>query len=893
MDRGAFMRPTDTELRTFQEEVALKYQLYNGLFLTLPFEGMTDTGTQLPLFAAFCKAQLAKGASPRAIVDEFLEGHLGKRDPADKIRTLFLFLQFVERQVVLFDALEDAAFDRVHDIDGAGSLSHLLKRVQEAGAEARLKEELQNYKVRIVLTAHPTQFYPQPILGIISELGDALRRNALQEIHELLKQMGKTRFQNRTRPSPLEEARRLIWRLENVFYRSLPEIQARLVAALPEGERDPFALGPKVELGFWPGGDRDGNPFVTVEVTLAVARQLKASILRLYLADLQLLRRRLTFDGVSDQLAVIEARLRATSGENAPGESDVGRPGGMVPYAAADDLLADLRRVREDLLARHGGLFLDRLDLLLHKIQIFGFHFASMDLRQDSRVLSRALRAVLAATCGHWSARSAWVAGHYDEATEEERVAFLEKLLLRRRVPPVPEGLALDPVTADALACFPVARAIQAENGERGLHRFIVSNCRGPLDVLEVFALATLSGWPPEQFHLDVVPLFEMIEDIEQAAETLGALYPHPLYAAHLKRRGSRQTVMLGFSDGTKDGGYVTANWVIHQAKERLTSVSRRFGIQVVFFDGRGGPPGRGGGNTHKFYRSLGPRIEARELQVTIQGQTISSNFGTTASARYNIEQLFTAGLEPKLFPPSEPDFRPEDSQLFDRLSQAAAEAYRRLKTDPSFLAYLEEVTPLRYYEHLTIASRPTRREGASVLRFEDLRAIPFVGAWTQMRQNVPGFYGFGSALRRLFDEGRKNDLCQLCRRSLFFRTLVENAMMSLSKSNFSLTRYLQDDPRFGPISKLIEDEATLSRDLLRELTGEEKLLETAPALRESIRIREQLILPLLVIQHAAMAVLRELEAHPSAQPPQALETYRKMVVKAMAASINAARNAA
>jgi phosphoenolpyruvate carboxylase len=887
------MQRADTLLKTFQEEVALKYQLYNGLFLTLPFEGMTDIGAQLPLFAAFCKDRLEEGAPPRAIVDEFLEERLGKRDLCEKARTLFLFLQFVERQVVLFDALEDAAFDRVHDLDGVGSLAHLVQRVEEARLGARLREELQSYQARIVLTAHPTQFYPQSILGIISELGDALRRNALDEIQELLQQMGKTRFQNRTRPSPLEEARRLIWRLENVFYRTLPEIQARLVASLPEAERDPFALGPKVELGFWPGGDRDGNPFVTVDVTLAVARELKASVLRLYLEDLRLLRRRLTFDGVSEKLAVIEARLRATSGESARADAGDGGPGGPAPYPTAEDLLADLRSVREELVSRHDGLFLDRLDLFLHKVRLFGFHFATMDLRQDSRVLSRALRLVLAAGREHWDARAARVAENYGEASDGEKIALLEEILLRRRVPPLPRGLGLDPVTADALACFPVARAIQTENGERGLHRFIVSNCRGPVDVLEVFALAALSGWPPEQFRLDVVPLFEMIEDLERAGPTMRLLYSLPLYAAHLRRRGSRQTVMLGFSDGTKDGGYVTANWVIYQAKERITEVSRSLGLRVVFFDGRGGPPARGGGNTHKFYRSLGPQIETGELQVTIQGQTISSNFGTTSSARYNVEQLFTAGLEPKLFPAAEPDLRPEDSALLGRLSQAAAEAYRRFKADPSFLEYLEEVTPLRYYGQLTIASRPARRDAAPALRFEDLRAIPFVGAWSQMRQNIPGFYGFGTALRRLFDEGRKEDLCELCRRSLFFRTLVENAMMSLSKSNFPLTRHLRDDPRFGRFWKLIEDEATLSRDLLKELTGEGKLLETAPALRESIRIREQLILPLLVIQHGAMAAIRDLEANPSAPPSEALETYRKIVVKAMAANINAARNSA
>ncbi|HKP96231.1 MAG TPA: phosphoenolpyruvate carboxylase [Fibrobacteria bacterium] len=907
------MTRMDPRLQAFNELVAMKYQLYNGLFLGLPFEDLADTGVQLPLFAKACREKLQAGKSPAEIVEQFFRERPGKIGFEAKLKFLFKFLQLVERQVVLFDALEDAAFSKVNDVGGPGSLAHFLARVQDQRKRDLLDGVLEDYKIRIVLTAHPTQFYPDSILGIITDLSEAISRDQLPVINDLLLQMGKTRFQNRQRPTPLEEARSLIWYLEHIFYRTLPAISDRLVAALADDRQDPFLHGPKVELGFWPGGDRDGNPYVTSDVTMKVAQALKASILNQYLLDVEKLLGRLTFDGVIQRLHAMRDRLEETLAQGPNG------------YASPEDLIRDLRPLRKEITENHQGLFVDRLDEFIYKVQTFGFHFAALDLRQDSRVHAAALEEIFSCLAqGHGvpaerpQRKGSWPRGGEENAdavaaareaaelrsemkgyaglTGEGKLAFLEKCL---RAPDLRADfgtLEIEPLALDTLVSLSVAWSIQKSNGERGLSRYVISQSNSALNVLEVMVLARMAGCAPGQIPLDIVPLFETIDDLKHAEAIMRRLYALPAYAEHLARRGGSQTIMLGFSDGTKDGGYITANWSIHKAKRDLTRVSREAGVRVTFFDGRGGPPARGGGNTHKFYRSLGADIEHGEIQLTIQGQTISSNFGTPEAARFNVEQLLTAGLEDKLFPPDSPDLSPEDIRLLDRLSEHSLDAYLRFRQDPLFLPYLEEMTPLSYYNMLNIASRPTRRKSAS-LRFEDLRAIPFVGAWSQMKQNIPGFYGVGVGLAKLFATrrpgGGKRRLEELYRSSLFFRTLVENAMMSLSKSYFPLTRYLEKDRKYSRFWRRIFKEATEAKVLLKEVTGQQKLMENNLAVRESIHLRESIILPLLVIQQYAMGMVKAVRKNPEAHPKGALEAYAKMVVKSMAANINAARNSA
>ena len=407
---------------------------------------------------------------------------------------------------------------------------------------------------------------------------------------------------------------------------------------------------------------------------------------------------------------------------------------------------------------------------------------------------------------------------------------------------------------------------------------------------MEALALFKLSGW--ENPTVDIVPLFEIIDDLKKAHEVMEQLYTDVNYAKHLKQRNNKQTIMLGFSDGTKDGGYLMANWSIYKAKQMISAVSRKYGIKVVFFDGRGGPPARGGGKTHKYYASQGPDIENNEIQLTIQGQTISSNFGTLNSCRFNLENLLTAGVSSELFNADKNKLSEQDIQTLDNLSEIGFEKYLEFKKHPKFVPYLEEMSTLKYYAMANIGSRPSKRNNSDQLNFADLRAIPFVGSWSQLKQNVPGFYGVGAALKHYEVTGQWEKVHTLYHSSLFFRTLLENSMMSLAKSFLPLTAYMKEDSEFGAFWSLISEEFNETKRLLLKIAGHKELMENYPDGKASIAAREQIVLPLLVIQQYALLKIKELKK--SQKPDEALiATYEKIVTRSLFGNTNASRNSA
>jgi phosphoenolpyruvate carboxylase len=421
----------------------------------------------------------------------------------------------------------------------------------------------------------------------------------------------------------------------------------------------------------------------------------------------------------------------------------------------------------------------------------------------------------------------------------------------------------------------------------------VISNTRHALDVISVLSIIRWTTGATD--NVDVVPLFETIDDLAHAGKVMEELYQNETYIHHLTSRDRLQTIMLGFSDGTKDGGYLRANWSIFRAKEELTAISRKHGIRVLFFDGRGGPPSRGGGNTHKFYSSQGPTIESQEVQLTIQGQTVSSNFGSHDAAVYNIEQLFSAGIENAVFVDRDvikgkhPSLLNEEQRdLLDKMANESYRSYAQLKQRPEFLTYLQEVGTLEYYGGTNIGSRPVKRGQKTALTLDSLRAIPFTGSWSQMKQNVPGFYGFGTAIQAMQSQQKFEDVRSLYRDSRFFQTLVGNSMQSLSKSFFPLTAYLKDDPEFGDFWKLLHKEYELTVNQLLEISDQEKLMDDAPVIRQSIRIREQIVLPLLTIQQAA---LQKIRSGLLTEEQEAL--WRKVVLRTMYGIINAGRNVA
>jgi phosphoenolpyruvate carboxylase len=857
--------PQNAALQQFKTQVGIKFQLYNSLFTSLPFHRIEKTGILLSLLSSNCEEGYRRNLSPVQIIDDFFERHTTYGTTQERLDLLFRFVQYVERQVVLFDALEDAAFRDVNDMSGAGTLKQLETEVRQAQLEGRMTEKLKDFAVRLVLTAHPTQFYPGSVLGIINDLSRAVSENNVGQINTYLQQLGKTPFFKKQKPTPYDEAVSLIWYLENVFYPACGRIITQMRTQFPDVMAEDGY--PVIQMGFWPGGDRDGNPFVTAETTLRVAEALRGSIIKCYYMEVRRLKRRLTFEGVEAPLQELERKLY----------DNIFIPG-MRTELSKEEILSTLTQIRETMLYQHNGLFMSMVDSLMNKVRLFGLYFASLDIRQDSSIHGKVLEQLSEAGLGLPKGYSGLSAAEQEACLAAVSAGISEETIV--------EGMA-----GETLASIRAIRRIQALNGEAGAGRYIISQCNSARHLMEVLALFVLAGWDRESITVDIVPLFETIDDLLHAERIMESLYSLPAYRDHLSRRGNRQTIMLGFSDGTKDGGYLMANFSIYRAKEELTRISRQYGIDVVFFDGRGGPPARGGGKTHKFYASLGRNIANREIQLTVQGQTVSSNFGTVDAAQFNIEQLLHAGLSNDLLSAHPVTMEASDHLLLEELSKVGYEAYVQLREHPHFLDYLGHASPLRFYAETNIGSRPAKRGGVGRLSLKDLRAIPFVGAWSQLKQNVTGYYGVGTALKRMDEAGRFSEVKHLYQQSPFFKTLIDNCEMAMQKCFFPLTRFLSDHPVYGEIWQKIHGEYELTRRYIFLMSGKHELMADYPVEQLSVQMRERIVMPLTTIQQYAITRVRELEERRIQSPEK--EVYEKLVMRCSFGIINAGRNSA
>lgn len=856
------------KIERFNRDVLSKYHIYNSVFITLPFDSIDNTGVLLPLFTETCETGFKKQETPKEIFDFFSNKFLNNASETEKIDLMFRFIQYIERQIVLFDAIEDAAFPEVNNMEGRGSLRDIKEKSDAKEKDDELIQFLEDFNVRTVLTAHPTQFYPGPVLGIINDLTEAIRQNDLLQIKQLLAQLGKTPFIQNEKPNPYDEAVSLIWYLENVFYATSGEIVHYLQKNILNGNAIQNQL---IKLGFWPGGDRDGNPFVTTEITLKVAERLRTSILKCYYVEMRNLKRKLTFSGVDTLVAELEHKLYRS----------VFYSKGEI-YITLEELLSQLNTIRSIIIEKHQSLYLDELEALLVKINLFGFHFATLDIRQNSKIHNVVFKDVVNFCL---NSDSNVFPKNYFELTENEKISILSKVKGDLN----PSDFENE-ITRSTLESVQAIKTIQENNGEEGANRYIISNNESALNVMETFAMIRLNDW--EDPTVDIIPLFESVDDLQNAHSIMEQLYTNPEYSKHLQARGNKQTIMLGFSDGTKDGGYLMANWSIYQAKISLTEISRKYGIKAIFFDGRGGPPARGGGKTHKFYASLGPKIENNEIQITVQGQTISSNFGTLDSCRYNIENLLSAGVTNQVFSKEKNELTVEETQILTQLADLGYEKYLNFKNHPKFIPYLEKMSTLKYYSKTNIGSRPSKRSKSESLDFADLRAIPFVGSWSQLKQNVPGFFGVGTALKHFEDTNQWDKVSDLYHNSLFFKTLLENSMMSLAKSFLPLTAYMRNDPEFGEFWQIIYDEFSETKRMLLKIAGHKTLMENYPDGIASIQIRERIVLPLLTIQQYALLRINELNKD-AAKNEELIKVYEKIVTRSLFGNTNASRNSA
>ena len=841
--------------KEFEKLVKNKFNVYNSLFLNLPYLNISSVGMLIPLLHNVCKQGLDTGKDPLETLDSFFSIHTNIKTEQEKIDFMFRVIQYVERQVVLYDSVEDAAFSQLLTLDNNLSLKdyiHLLDSKKDGDSGFK---KLSTFSTRIVLTAHPTQFYPPSVLDIIARLKVLITKNDINEIDVTLRQLGLTSLINAKKPTPFDEAKNIIYFLRNVYYDAVIELYSNIKKTIQNSDFD----NPNIlQFGFWPGGDRDGNPFVTSETTKNVADDLRMNLMKCYYRDIKNLQKKLTFKEVEDIIASLRARLYMTMFD----------PSKTIQI---EEIIDPLYRLKEVLINNYSSLYIEELEDLIDKVKIFKTHFAALDIRQNHIIHKKTVEEILK--------KEKLIKDSLDELEQDELIS----ILLHQKIE-VNADQYEEEIVKDTIRTIAQLKDIQHKNGEEGCNRYVISHSEDSLSVLFVYSLLKWCCWGEEKITMDIIPLFESMEAMANSEFIMKELFNIQEYRNHISQRRNTQTVMLGFSDGTKDGGYLQANWSIFKTKENLTAICDQYDIKAIFFDGRGGPPARGGGKTHRFYASQSEKIANHAIQLTIQGQTITSRYGTKEQFLFNCEQLLTAGLSHSLSGIGN-IISNESRQLIEELAQKSFVKYKALKNHKMFVPYLENKSTLKYYSEANIGSRPAKRGNQDKLEFEDLRAIPFVGSWSQLKQNVPGYFGVGTAIKSLIDDGKLNELKQLFADVPFFKALILNSMMSLSKCYFELTSYIAKDEEYKDFWNILFEEYKLSKEMTLLISQYSVLMEKEPVSKNSIEIREHIVLPLLVIQQYA---LQKLENNSDYR-----RNYQKIVKRSLYGNINASRNSA
>ncbi|MBU4609474.1 phosphoenolpyruvate carboxylase [Achromobacter sp. GG226] len=793
----------------------------------------------------------------------------------------------------------------------AGSLKGALKRLSEAGIDRdAIVQTLAHSYIAPVLTAHPTEVQRKSLLD--AERGIAqllLQRESLppgdlpaneEQVRACVTQLWQTRLLRTSKLSVADEIDNALSYYEATFLRQIPRLYRDLEQQLGDSELPSF-----FHMGQWIGGDRDGNPFVTAD-TLDYALRHQAEVaLRFYLTEVHALGRDLSMsatlvkvtpemqalaDASPDKdehrqdepyrraLTGVYARLAATLFALTGGQAARHAVAPQNPYLTAEEFLADLRVIRASLQANHSGALVpQRLGPLVRAVDVFGFHLATVDLRQSSDKHEEVVAELLA------HARQEADYSALDEAAKRELLLRLINDARPLRV----AGAVYSEHTESELAIFAAARHMRERFGARAIRHYIISHTESVSDLLEVLLLQKEAGLMtgplspelaeqavegPAHAQLIVVPLFETIEDLRQAAPIMREFYALPGIADMLRRSGGEQDIMLGYSDSNKDGGIFTSNWELYRAERALAALFAEGepgeGITMRLFHGRGGTVGRGGGPSYDAILAQPPGTVRGQIRLTEQGEVIASKYANPEIGRRNLETLVAATLEATLLP----EAKPVPEAFLDTaalLSQASMDAYRKLVYEtPGFTDYFFAATPIREIAGLNIGSRPASRKPSQ--KIEDLRAIPWGFSWGQCRLTLPGWFGFGSAVEAYLAggtgkagkkdsrESRERCLKQMYREWSFLRTLLSNMDMVMAKSDLALAhRYaglVPDAKLRKKIFSAIEAEWQRTQDALTLITGESDRLAGNPALARSIKHRFPYIDPL---HHLQVELLR------------------------------------
>ena len=791
---------------------------------------------------------------------------------------------------------------RAHDIAGspprAGSLTHALDRLAADGVGPQALADLLGHALLApVLTAHPTEVQRQSLIHnhrLIARLLDERDRLQLTpdeaednatRLADAVLRMWQTRMLRPVRLNVIDEVRNGVSYFEETFFNELPRVHLQAERQLAQrfpGQR--WRLPPFFRIGSWIGGDRDGNPFVTADTLRHAMRIQSAAALAHYRAEVHALGGELALSELlvrptpallalagqspdhspqrADEpyrraLVGIYARLAATGQRLDPQAHTQTQPQTPVspgvaaaqPYATPDELGAELA-VLSDSLRSHGSAALaaGRLARLERAVQVFGFHLAPIDLRQNADVHVQTVAELLA---------QAGRCADYLALAEAERVDLLAAELASAR-PLRSPYLDYGEQTRGELAIFDAARDIRATHGPAAIVNCIISKTDAPSDMLELALLLKESGLlhPGAAPRLDVnlIPLFETIDDLRQSAATMDALFSLPAYRALVAARGDEQEVMLGYSDSNKDGGFLTSGWALYQAEIALVRVCQAHGVRLRLFHGRGGSVGRGGGPSYHAILAQPPGAVSGQIRLTEQGEVISAKYGTPESGRRNLEVLLAATLEASLARPGDTTADAPFHAVMDELSQRAFQAYRALVYEtPGFATYFQQSTVVSEIAALNIGSRPSARKASQ--RIEDLRAIPWVFSWSQCRLMLPGWYGFGSAVEGYLREHPEAlaTLRQMAKSWSFFASLLSNMDMVLAKTDLAIaSRYAElvvDVQLRTQVFERLCAEWELTRRHLLAILEQDDFLAENRTLAQSLRLRSPYMDPLNHLQ--------------------------------------------
>ena len=851
-----------------------------------------------------CKAWRAGDEGALAQIQAMVPTLFSDMDDAEEVlkafTTYFQLVNLAGEQQRVYVLRERAITAEEEGIPRRESIAGAIARLSEEGiTAAELNAILGELFISPVLTAHPTESRRRTVLQLLNAMAEALFRQDLTDLTPeekdeasrvlresvlLMWQSDETRDR---RPTVLDEVRNGMYFFERTIFYLLPRIYADLERALARyypGET--FDVPSFLRYGSWIGGDRDGNPFVTLRVTEDVLHTHKELILRLYNVEMDKLYHELSQSthrvGVSpeltasleedlklvpeDEMDVLQRfhlepyrlkcilmfrRLRATRAENEqPWDDKASNP---RAYRSVDDFLTDLLVLDDSMRRFKGELVADgRLARLIRQVRIFGFHLAGLDVRQHSRRHRAAVAEVFARY---------HIFADYAALAEADKVAVLTREILNER--PLTAQLNFTDETNETLRVLRLIRRAHEEVDTEAIQTYIISMTTAVSNVLEVLLLAKDAGLFGK---IDIAPLFETVDDLEAAPRLMTQLYENDAYRRHLKLRHDAQQIMIGYSDSNKDGGYLQANWMLFQAQRTLAQTCDDHNVRLTLFHGRGGTLGRGGGPTNRAILAQPPESVRGRIKITEQGEVISSRYANPAIAHRHLEQLvnavlLTSGKRPRYAQAA------RWAEVMNVLSQAAYVKYRSLVGKPEFLTYFHEATPIDHIDALNIGSRPSRR--STTRDISELRAIPWVFAWTQTRVNLPSWYGVGTALEAWLadagNEDRMTTVREMYAQWPFFTTLLDNVQMGLAKADMKIAALYAEltdaATREAIFNDLCAEYGRTERTIL-EVTNLPQLLDGEPRLRRSIKLRNPYVDPLNFVQ---VALLRKLRSDPNA----------------------------